>query len=32
MSSSNQETRKLAAYIKDMNYDHFDEHTIAPAV
>ena len=28
MSSSNQETRKLAAYIKDMNYDHFDEHTI----
>ena len=23
-----QETRKLAAYIKDMNYDHFDEHTI----
>ena len=28
MSTANQETRKLAAYIKDMGYDHFDEHTI----
>ena len=28
MSTANQETRKLAAYIKDMGYDHFDAHTI----
>ena len=28
MSTANQETRKLAAYIKDMGYDHFDARTI----